>query len=75
MTSHKELSTLVVERVAAEEGVEPTELSEPLYSVIDTESLENLFRADTGSVRFRYYGYEVSVSHSGIVSLEQVGTD
>jgi hypothetical protein len=71
----KELSNRVVEQVAAEEGVDPTELSEPLYSVIDAEALDRLFRDSTGSVQFTYTGYEVTVTHAGEVDLDSAKAD
>lgn len=71
------LSRLVVETVADAENVPPTEL-DPLYSTIDPDLLDALFRPQldpgneppTGEVRFPYHGYEVRVTAAGLVELE-----
>ena len=69
----------VVQRVADAEGIEPSELEEPLYDVIDPEALERLFAApedgqsrDRGVVRFPYHGYEVTVRADGDVSVREL---
>ena len=63
----------VVERVAALEGVDPTELP-PLYESIDVEALERLVEAAEGAgsslrVEFSYYGHEVSITGEGAVRV------
>lgn len=69
-------SAAVVERVADREGVDPTELSTPLYSVVDPDALDALFcggdgdaSSIRGAVRFDYLGYEVRVGADGDVTL------
>lgn len=59
----------IVERVAAAEGVSPTDLESPLYSVVDPDALETLCRQHPGGtagsdfeVRFTYAGYRVRVT-------------
>jgi hypothetical protein len=59
-------SARVVEAVAGQEGVSPTELSEPLHDVIDTEALDGLVAGENGRskpvrITFAYNGYDVSV--------------
>lgn len=53
----------VIEAIADAEGVNPTELSPPLYEVIDPDALENLFTSGltSGKVVFNYNRCEVSV--------------
>lgn len=69
-------SRAVVERIAAEEGTDPTELP-PLYGSIDPDALDDFFsrgRAtdaqSSGRVRFRYAGYDVAVRGDGDVTLD-----
>lgn len=75
------LSTLVVETVAEVSGKSPTEL-EQLYTRIDTDALDRLFRpvADGpsrtgGKVEFPFDGYVVSVHADGRVVVEPPGDD
>lgn len=71
-------STAVVRAVAAAESVDETELP-PLFHAIDPDALDALFESgrreptavrSTGSVTFRYDGYEVSVAADGTVDVE-----
>ncbi len=66
------LSTAVVRAVADREGVDPIELDEPLYEVIDSEALDELFASGDGSVTFEYYGYEVTAHSDGQVDLQPI---
>lgn len=66
----------IAEKVAEREGVDPTDLSPPLYDVVDTEALEALFRSTDGAesgdrvrVEFPYGGYDVRVDGSGAVRV------
>jgi hypothetical protein len=75
ISADMELSQAVVDAVADAEGVEPTELP-PLFSAIDPDALDALFQPAsdetvvTGSVRFRYAGYDVNVNEDGSVVLK-----
>lgn len=57
----------VLEAVAKKEGTSPSELSPPLFSVLDPEALDALVRPDADSdagriaVRFAYLEYTVRV--------------
>lgn len=67
-------SRAVVEAVAAAEGVDPTELSPPLYTAIDPDVLDSIFSDGrgahpTGQLVFEYLGYEVTVRPDGEVSV------
>lgn len=70
------ISQSVVDAVAGAEGVDPLDLEDPLYEVVDPDALDALFQSESaaveGHVEFRYYGYEVTVTGSGHVSLEAV---
>jgi len=60
-------SRQIVEEVARAENLSPTELSPPLYDVIDAEALDTLFsrastRDDPIEVVFQYRGREVRVT-------------
>lgn len=72
-----DLTTQVVQRVAEKEGVDPTDLSEPLDEVVDPDALEALFsnRADgyqrgAGTIQFTYHGYEIIVDSDQRVWVE-----
>lgn len=67
---------MVVELIADLEGVDSGELSPPLYSVIEPDALDALFRSsnsDTeqilGHVHFEYCGYEIRVQSDGEVTI------
>lgn len=71
------LTVAIVEKVAAREGVEPTELRPPLHDVIDPDALAAVFapteRGDdraAGRVEFDYCGYAVVVRSDGRVRIE-----
>ena len=64
-------SRQVVDVIAREEGVSPTELTPPLYEDVDAEALDALFDGQTrrgeGLVRieFEYRGHDVVVASDG----------
>lgn len=63
-------SELVVNAVAAREGVDPLDLTVPLYSAIDADDLDAVMDTDADvQVTFTYYGYEVTVTSDGAVTL------
>lgn len=64
----------MIEAVAAQMDVGPTEVPEKLHDVIDPDSLDSLFASASltgGIVTFAYCGYTVTVSADGDVSLEE----
>ncbi|WP_227356081.1 HalOD1 output domain-containing protein [Haladaptatus salinisoli] len=58
MTSTDDLSTKVIEKVAACEDVDPVELETPLYEVINPDALDTLFKTPS-VVKFTYCGYTI----------------
>ncbi|WP_135302229.1 HalOD1 output domain-containing protein [Haloarcula amylovorans] len=70
MSAHERLSDAVFEAVAAREGIDPTELPEPMFPLIDPDALDSLFRRGTGRVAFEYLDYEVTVESSGDISVD-----
>ncbi|WP_254764849.1 HalOD1 output domain-containing protein [Natrinema marinum] len=67
-------SHAVIEAVAKEMNIHPTELPEKLYDVIDPGSLDSLFANKNptgGTVTFTYCDYTVTVTANGDVSLEK----
>ena len=70
------LCVTIVEAVADNEGVAPTELDVPLYKAVDIDALERLFEpTDTGDERrgyvsFEYAGYRVHVDSDRQVSVD-----
>ena len=76
------LSQAIVEAIASEEGIDPTEVEpptyEPLYSVVDPEALDSLFaptlgvERGRGAVSLTYAGYDVTVNSDGRVDLSPI---
>lgn len=68
------VSMTVVDAVAGEAGVVPTELP-PLAECIDPDALDVLVCTGgfTGDVEFTYHGYRVRVTGEGQVSLGDPG--
>ena len=74
-TRDEHLSQSVIAAVADAEGVDPTELSVPLYEAIDPDALDALFRSDgvaAGQIRFSYHGYQITVYDDGQLDLVAV---
>ena len=73
LSRSKTASEAVIEAVSEREGVAPAELDRPLYYVIDPEALDRLVECGSreSSVRidFTYYGYDVTVSSTGDVTV------
>lgn len=70
-------SQAVVERVAAREGVDHTELV-PLYEAIDPDALDGLIETSGRDdpvlqIGFTYHGYDVTVTGDGGVHLTTGG--
>lgn len=70
------LSETIVELIADLEGVDPVELTPPLYSVINPDALESLFDTSasdesppSGHVCFHYCGYEIRVESDGELAI------
>lgn len=68
-------SQAVIETIAEREGVEPMDLSVPLYEAIDPDALDTLiqdtpkYRESTPRVEFTYYGYDLTVTANGLVQV------
>jgi len=68
----------VMERVAAAEGTEPSQIEEMLYERVDPDALDSLFESspngptrERGNVQFPYHGYEVVVFADGEVTVRE----
>jgi len=59
--SSRELSEIVVQAVAEQQGVEGPDLKEPLYDAIDPDALDSLFRDTQGEVTFQYQNLVLTV--------------
>ncbi len=61
----------IVRTVAAEEGIEPTELEPPLYEAIDPDALQSLLDSSDAvrTVQFSYGGRTVEVRGDGQVTV------
>lgn len=76
-----DLTTVIIEAIAAAEGVDITTITEPpLYEVVDTTAIENGFfgrkvagehRDSKGSVTFQYRGFRVTVRSDGWVHIAE----
>ena len=68
----RSVSRAVIDVVAAVEDTPPTELTPPLYDVVDPEALDNVFagKATLGKVVFNYNSYEISVDADGYVAVK-----
>ena len=69
-------STAVVERVAAREGVDHTELV-PLFDAIDPDALDTLVESSRRNdaamqLTFSYNGYDVTVTGQGEIHLTRL---
>ncbi|RKD97935.1 HalOD1 output domain-containing protein [Halopiger aswanensis] len=75
------LSVRVAREIAAHDGVDPTELSPPLYHSLDTAALDALFEPKRrggsrhGRITFAYNEKRVTVHDDGEITVEQSGTD
>lgn len=74
--SNEKPSRTIINQIADLEGTSPTELTPPLYSVVDPDALDSLFHSSTsdksetsGQVRFRYNGYVVCVQSNDEISI------
>jgi hypothetical protein len=72
-----DISEAVVLAVAEAKGVDPLELTPPLYDVIDPDALEHIFTPIStenrmkAQVSFVYTGYKVTVFGDGSVTVEE----
>jgi len=73
----RSLSTTVVMAVADVAGVDPADIPEQLYDVVDPEALDRLFEPkETGAPRkggrlsFSLYGHHVTVRGNGVVTVQ-----
>jgi len=75
---HESVAHAVVTAVAKAEDVSPVDL-DPLAAAIDPDALTECVTKPTidrpTTVEFRYYGYDVTVSSTGDVSLVEHGAD
>lgn len=62
----------VIQAVADRNGVDPLELSTPLYYSLDPEALDSVFQDTTGHLAFEYDGYTVTVDSGGAIDLDQL---
>lgn len=67
------LSTRVAERVAEREGIDPVELTPPLYEVLDVEQVARLVGTSNAdvSVQFTYLGYQVTIEGPGELEVTE----
>jgi len=65
------LSDRIVEEVAEKADVEPDEL-EPIYTAINPDALNQLFKSDqqSGMIIFPYMGYKVFATSDGTIEIE-----
>lgn len=71
-TDNQNASQVVIDTIAALEDTPPTELTPPLYDIVDPDALDNMFagKASLGKVVFNYNSYEVNVNADGYVAVK-----
>lgn len=69
----EEISSTVVEKVAAAAGQDPMTLNPPLYDVINPDALDMLCASASDEFRavFEYAGYLVTVHGDGTVDVDE----
>lgn len=74
MSSVGNPTQVIVEEVAAAEGVDPLELQPPLFEAIDTDALDSLIdSADVHTtLQFTYCEYKVTIDGNCNVDLDPV---
>ena len=79
MAQCETVSAKIVQKVAACEGVDPTDLTPALYDVVDPDALESLFRPlenglerQKGVVEFTYEEWVVTVDSEDRVRVEPI---
>ena len=70
MEGRESLSEQVIRAVAEAEAVDPLDLNPPLYSAINPDALDALFRETTGEVRFTYHGHTVTIGADRHVTVD-----
>lgn len=67
---------MIIDLISDLEGVDPVELSPPLYSVIEPKALDTLYHSASGDtpqtsshVQFEYCGYEIRVQSDGEITI------
>ncbi|MDJ1434037.1 HalOD1 output domain-containing protein [Halostagnicola sp. A-GB9-2] len=78
MTRKELMSLQVVEKIADREGVPSTELSPPIYDVIDTDALDSLYDSVSSdrvqpTLEFTYKDYFIRIDSTGQVHVEETG--
>lgn len=71
-------SEVILRTIAAVEGADPTDLTPPLYSVVDPEALDAVVESLGGTpgwVEFGYRGYQVTVDGAGDVGVHPADAD
>lgn len=68
------ISSKIIDAVAKEEGKSPSEISQPLFEVVDPAALDALLQHGgmSGRVRFAYMGHRVTVHSDGDVDLSAI---
>ena len=69
------LSESVIEAIAAAKGVDPMALTLPLFTAIETDALDRLFRTPDGRVAFTYDDCRVTVEADGLIEVAPTRRD
>ncbi|WP_336343504.1 HalOD1 output domain-containing protein [Halalkalicoccus ordinarius] len=78
LTEDVNASERILRTIAGVEGMDPIELTPPLYSVVDPEALDAFVESlgeRSGWIEFDYRGYQVTVDGAGGVSVHLVDAD
>ncbi len=68
---NRSLSEQIIREVAAKEGVDPIELTPPLFAVIEPDALDALYANsdDRPEITFTWQGYTISADSEGRIQI------
>ncbi|RXK49077.1 HalOD1 output domain-containing protein [Halorientalis pallida] len=72
--ANKPVVEAIVNAVARAEGVEPVDLSEPVFAFVDPDALDRLVTSASAqtalSVSFEAWGHEIGITADGAVTVD-----
>jgi len=70
---NRSISDQIIREVAAKEGVDPVELTPPLFAVIEPDALDSLFGNPDSrpAISFTWQGYTISVGSEWQISIDE----
>jgi len=70
---NRSISDQIIREVAAKEGVDPVEITPPLFAVIDPDAVDALYANSDArpEITFTWQGYTISADSKGRVSIDE----